>query len=148
MHNHTLKMVLHKRDKAMMHILDTDACIFWLKGDRNIASKIEKHGVKNIFVTIITACELYFGAHNSQKTNSNLQVLDDLFNVIGIIQTTPEVARIFGKVKMHLRTHGKIINDADLLIVSITMANNGKLVTNNTPHIERISNLRLENWLL
>jgi tRNA(fMet)-specific endonuclease VapC len=130
-----------------MYILDTDICIFWLKGNRNIELKIEEYGVTNIFVTIITACELYFGAYNSQRRNENIQILNDLFNIINIIQTTPEIARIFGENKIHLKAHGNIINDADILIASIVIANNGTLVTNNIAHFKRIPDLKMENWL-
>ncbi len=64
-----------------------------------------------------------------------------------VLQTTFEVAKVFGDIKTHLRRKGKIINDADILIASIVMANDGILVTNNTAHFERIPNLKLENWL-
>jgi tRNA(fMet)-specific endonuclease VapC len=130
-----------------MYILDTDICVFWLKGNRSIEMIIEKQGIENVFVTIITACELYFGAYNSQKKDDNMSALDDLFSMIGIIQTTSEVARIFGETKTRLKKFGKLINDADLLIASIVIANNGILVTNNTTHFERIPDLKLENWL-
>ena len=55
-----------------MYIIDTDICIYWLKGNRNIARRIENQGIENISVTIITACELYFGAYNSQKKDRNI----------------------------------------------------------------------------
>jgi len=131
-----------------MYILDTDTCVFWLKGNHYTEKKIEEQGIENIFVTIITACELYFGAYNSQKKDNNMLVLDDLFSMIGIIQTTSEVAKIFGETKTRLKRLGKLINDADLLIASIVVANNGVLVTNNTAHFERVPDLNLENWLL
>jgi len=63
-------------------------------------------------------------------------------------QATFETARIFGKIKARLKKEGKLVNDADLLIASIVIANNGVLVTNNTAHFERILGLKLENWLL
>ena len=131
-----------------MYIIDTDICIFWLKGNHNIGAKIEKWGLENIFVTIITACELYFGACNSQRKEKNISTLDELFKLIGIIQTTPDIAKIFGTIKANLREEGNIINDADILIASIAVANNGKLVTNNIKHFERIPDLQLENCIL
>ena len=130
-----------------MYILDTDMCIYWLKGNRNIDNKIAEEGIENIAVTIITVCELYFGAYNSQKKQKNIATLNEVFMKLEILQTTFEVATIFGDIKTRLRREGKIINDADLLIASIVMANDGILVTNNTAHFERIPDLKLENWL-
>lgn len=130
-----------------MYIIDTDICIYWLKGNRNVARRIENQGIENISVTIITACELYFGAYNSQKKDRNIAALNELFMQLKVIQTTSEVARTFGDIKARLEQEGRIINDADILIASIIIANNGILVTNNTDHFKRISGLRLENWL-
>jgi tRNA(fMet)-specific endonuclease VapC len=130
-----------------MYILDTDTCIFWLKGSCNIGEKIKKQGSEKVFVTIITACELYFGAYNSQRKADNISSLDELFTIIEVMQTTSDVAKIFGEIKAHLRKDGNIVNDADLLIASIVMANDGILITNNTAHFERIPGLILENWL-
>jgi len=130
-----------------VYIIDTDICIYWLKGNRNVARRIENQGIENISVTIITACELYFGAYNSQKKDRNIAALNELFMQLKVIQTTSEVARTFGDIKARLEQEGRIINDADILIASIIIANNGILVTNNTDHFKRISGLRLENWL-
>jgi len=130
-----------------VYIIDTDICIYWLKGNRNVARRIENQGIENISVTIITACELYFGAYNSQKKDRNIAALNELFMQLKVIQTTSEVARTFGDIKARLEQEGRIINDADILIASIITANNGILVTNNTDHFKRISGLRLENWL-
>ena len=51
----------------MRYILDTDICIYWLKGIDNIKVKIEQIGLKNIHTTIVTAAELYYGAFYSEK---------------------------------------------------------------------------------
>jgi tRNA(fMet)-specific endonuclease VapC len=37
--------------------------------------------------------------------------------------------------------------DADIMIASIAIANNLTLVTNNEKHFNRISQLKIENWL-
>lgn len=131
-----------------MYIMDTDICIFWLKGNRKVARRIGEHGIDGVGVTIITACELYFGAHNSQKREANIATLDELFTWLRVVEMTFETAKTFGNIKASLRKEGKTINDADLLIASIVIANDGTLITNNTSHFERIPGLRLENWLL
>lgn len=41
----------------------------------------------------------------------------------------------------------KKIGRADLLIASIALANRATLVTRNVRHFQRISNLKLENWV-
>ena len=46
-----------------------------------------------------------------------------------------------------LKKDGNIIGDADILIASIVLNNNGTLVSNNTKHFENIHNLNLVNWV-
>ena len=36
------------------YILDTDTCIYWLKGKEEVRRKVEKIGVDNLRITIIT----------------------------------------------------------------------------------------------
>lgn len=57
-----------------------------------------------------------------------------------------EATRIFGAISADLVKNGKKIDDADLLIASIVLANKGVLVTNNIKHFSRISGLKLESW--
>ncbi len=45
-----------------------------------------------------------------------------------------------------LKSTGKIISDADILVAGIAISNNLVLVTNNTKHFSRIENLKLDNW--
>jgi predicted nucleic acid-binding protein len=52
-----------------------------LKGNQNIAQKIEALGIEKVRVTIITACELYFGAYNSQNHERNIAMLDELLSL-------------------------------------------------------------------
>ena len=54
---------------------------------------------------------------------------------------------LFGKIKVDLKSKGKIIEDLDILIASIAIADNCILVTNNTDHFERVGGLQIENWL-
>lgn len=51
-------------------------------------------------------------------------------------------------MKAELRRRGQPVADFDLLIASVTLAENRILVTNNTRHYERIAGLQLENWTL
>ncbi len=40
----------------------------------------------------------------------------------------------------------RILDDADLLIAAIALANGCVLVTNNVKHYARVPDLELENW--
>lgn len=127
-------------------ILDTDTCIYWLKGDENIEKRILGHGLKQCAITVITECELYYGAMKSAKAEKNLAVIEDLRRKVRTLHTGDGVARHFGTLKSELEKKGKPVDDADLLIASIALAHDAVLVSNNIGHFTRIEGLKLENW--
>jgi predicted nucleic acid-binding protein len=127
-------------------ILDTDTCIYWLKGNENIERSIIRHGLGNVFITVITECELFYGAYKSIKKDKNLAVIEELRTRIKTLHTVSGVPSLYGKIKAELESKGQTLDDADLLISSIALLNNATLVTNNIEHFKRISGLKIENW--
>lgn len=128
------------------YILDTDTCIYWLKGDRRIEKKIIGGAPDNVFITVITECELFYGAYKSGRVAENLEVLKAMRERIKTIHTSADAAPMFGRIKVNLEEMGQTLDDADLLIATIVLASRGILVTNNTSHFKRIPGLRIENW--
>lgn len=133
-------------DRMDIYILDTDICIYWLKGDDSIEKKIVQVGFSNICITVITECELFYGAFKSAKKEKNLSVIGELKSKINTLHTVEGVSPIYGKLKSELGNKGQTIDDADLLIASIALLNNAILVTNNISHFKRIPGLKIENW--
>ena len=66
---------------------------------------------------------------------------------LNILSDTEGSAIFFGKIKADLKSKGNIIEDFDILIASVAMANNHIVVTNNYEHFSRIEGLQAENWL-
>lgn len=128
------------------YILDTDTCIYWLNGERGIEKKVLSVGLENIFVSVITECELFYGAYKSSRVEKNLEVLKALREKIKAIHTSRDLASHYGRIKASLERAGQTLDDADLFIASIVLVSNGILVTNNDSHFSRIPGLQLENW--
>jgi tRNA(fMet)-specific endonuclease VapC len=57
-----------------------------------------------------------------------------------------KAATIFGKIKNTNKITGKTIEDMDVMVASICIANDLILVTNNTKHFEHIIELKIEDW--
>jgi len=83
----------------MKYILDTNICIYWLKGNIEVEKKILDVGFENVGTTIITIAELYYGAYKSKKVDRNLESLRELERQIYILQTSKRVGEHFGKTK-------------------------------------------------
>jgi predicted nucleic acid-binding protein len=77
----------------------------------------------------------------------NLETIERFRNLIRILCDSDASAKIFGEEKARLTKAGRPLDDFDIHIASIAMANRGILVTNNQAHFKRISGLNLANWL-
>lgn len=128
------------------YILDTDTCIYLLNGERRIEEKILDISIENVSTTVITECELYYGAYKSTRVEKNLEGLKKLRERIKIIHTNADIAPVYGKIKADLERKGQRLDDADLLIAAIVIASDQILLTNNTAHFKRIPGLQIENW--
>jgi tRNA(fMet)-specific endonuclease VapC len=48
------------------YLLDTNICVFYLRGKFNIAQKIKDAGSENCFISEITILELEYGIENAE----------------------------------------------------------------------------------
>ena len=131
----------------MNYLLDTDICIYWMKNINLVRDKVDNVGWDKIFISYISVAELYFGAYNSKRVTENLNRVDNFVQDIEVISLEDGAVKVFGELKARLRKIGQPVADFDLLIASIALDKNFILVTNNTRHYSRISELKLENWI-
>jgi len=57
------------------YLVDTNICIYFLKGLYNLDQKIESVGLENCFISEITVAELKFGAENSERKEKNRKIV-------------------------------------------------------------------------
>lgn len=127
-------------------LLDTNICIYFLKGQYNLVQKLEKIGLENCFISEITIAELKFGAENSESKEKNRNTVDDFtsrFTIIPIFNSLD----IYAKEKARLRKAGNPLDDFDLLIGATAITNNLVLVTRNVADFERLEEIKIENWI-
>lgn len=131
----------------MQYLLDTNTCIFYLRGKLKLDEIIRKKGKENCFISEITVFELRFGAENSDDVSKSNKAVDNFINGLTIIPIYGSVKR-YAKEKVRLRKIGKPINDEfDLLIGVTAVENKLTLVTDNGNDFKRIEGIKIENWL-
>jgi len=128
------------------YLLDTNICVYFIKGLFNLEKKIAKIGSENLYISEITIAELKYGVENSTHKEKNRITIEKFINSIQIVPIIGSLD-IYAKEKANLKKKGKIIDDFDLLIGSSAIANNLILVTRNIKHFQRISNIEIENWV-
>ena len=127
------------------YLLDTNICIYLLKGQFNINEKIKKVGKENCFLSEMTVAEMKFGVENSSKKKQNREKLKEFQSLLDVIPIFPSLD-IYAKEKSRLRKKGQIVDDFDLLIGATSIFNNLTLVTRNVKHFNRLEGINLEDW--
>jgi tRNA(fMet)-specific endonuclease VapC len=128
------------------YLLDTNICIYFLKGLFNLDKEIENVGLSNRFVSEITIAELKFGAENSENQEKNRKTVDQFVSKFTIIPIFNSLD-VYAKEKSRLRKKGLPLDDFDLLIGATAISNNLTLVTRNVSDFERLKGIEIENWV-
>lgn len=126
-------------------LLDTNICIYYIKGLHNLKSKFKEVGPDNCFISEITLAELKFGVAKSNQKEKNQSVLENFLSGIQILPIFPALD-IYAEEKARLQKSGEIIDDFDLLIGATAVSFELTIVSNNTRHFSRLNNIKLENW--
>lgn len=127
------------------YLLDTNICVYLLKGLFDLDKKIEKAEIENCFVSEITIAELKFGVENSVHQEKNRKTIDEFVNRFTILPIFNSLDT-YAKEKARLRKTGNSLDDFDLLIGATAISNDLILVTKNVSDFERLEEIEIENW--
>ncbi len=130
----------------MQYLLDTNICVFFLRGKLNLNDLIKQKGRENCFISEITVLELRYGAENSDNPTKSHKSVDAFVNGLSIIPIYGSIKR-YAKEKVRLRKIGNPIHDEfDLLIGVTAIENKLTLVTDNIKDFERLNGIKIDNW--
>jgi tRNA(fMet)-specific endonuclease VapC len=129
----------------MKYLLDANAVIALLNDTKSrTARRARRYKPGDVGISAIVAHELYYGAYRSQRTTSNVALVDSLqFEVLEFDQ---EDARQAGEIRALLALRGTPIGPYDVLIAGQAKARRLTLVTRNTAEFARVQDLRIEDW--
>jgi tRNA(fMet)-specific endonuclease VapC len=132
----------------MIYLLDTNTCIYFLnRTSERIVSQFKRFSPLVIKLSTITVAELFYGAEKSKAKKKNWAIIEKFVSTFEIIPFDEKCTKINPKIRASLEKSGTPIGPMDLLIASISLANNFVLVTNNVKEFKRVKGLTLENWL-
>ena len=96
------------------YLLDTNICIYFIKGQFALDKKIAEVGEQNCFISEVTVAELKYGVENSKTVEAMRKVVEAFipkFLTIPIYNSLD----IYAKEKAKLRKQGLMIDDFDIL---------------------------------
>ena len=138
-----------------MHLLDTDTLShLWVRHERVIQRAADVDDTE-LGVTSITKaeilrrrCENLLKAETAEEVRKAQQRFDRSEQQLARLMIVPfdeAAAKQLGRLSQVDRL--KKIGRADLLIASVTLANDATLVTRNLKHFRQVPNLKAVNWV-
>ena len=133
----------------MTYLLDSNACIGWLRQSQpKLVARIKQELPTDIVICSVVVGELIYGAERAgtaHRANNRMQV-EQLRQLFVSVPFDDSAAYEYGKVRAHLAVLGTLIGPNDLMIAAIALANGLILVTHNTSEFSRVPGLSIEDW--
>ncbi len=125
-------------------MLDTDTCIYAMKGRRGFGARLP---LRECAISIIVLGELEWGACLSKRRQDSLTAINDFVGAVQVVDLDAEVARQYGQLRAHLRSIGQPIGPNDLWIAAHALAQDVPLITHNLVEFRRVPGLNVETWM-
>ena len=131
-----------------MVCLDTSVLGALIRKDQaaidGLTAEAERGGT--VSTTVVNVCELYSGAYGSKNPQKELAKVQDLVSNLGLLELDAGAAKRYGELVNDATLKRAPIGDFDLIIASIALEQEEKLVTRNVKHFSRVPGLVTEQW--
>jgi len=131
-----------------MFFLDTNTCIYFLKGTyRSILEEFKKRKPEEIKIPSMVKAELLLGVEKSERREQNLHIYSKFLEPFEIVGFDDDAAMLYAKIRASLEKKGELIGPNDMIIAATVMAKKGILISHNVKEFKQISGLLLEDWV-
>ena len=134
---------------APLYMIDTDTCIFLLRGEAPVLeTRVQEVPLQQQVMSVMTFAELTYGvkASAAAKRKQNQAALDNLALYLAVVPWPREAAQHYAEIRLDLKKRGAQLGAADLMIAAHARAMDAVMVTNNTKDFSRVKGLQVENW--
>jgi len=134
---------------GQLFMLDTDTCIFLMRGESPaLAARVQSVPLQQQVMSAVTFAELAYGVQASAaaKRKQNQSVLDSLVLHLSVLDWPQDAAKHYAEIRTDLKKRGAQLGAADLMIAAHARAVGALVVTNNVKDFARVKGLEVENW--
>lgn len=130
-------------------LLDTDILSLFFRNHPKVTENCNLYlqEYKKLSFSLITYYEILSGLKH-RDAQKQLEKFLAFSKLNQIILLTEESVRKSAEIYADLRQQGTPVDDIDLLIAGVAIANNLVLVTHNQKHFGKIKKLKLRDWTL
>jgi tRNA(fMet)-specific endonuclease VapC len=128
-------------------LIDTDILSFFFRGQPHVVQRFETYTAENtrINISILTYYEILSGLKH-RDAQSQLASFAEFAAQCYIAPLTEQSVSLSADLYASLRAQGTPLDDIDILIAGIALANDWVFVTRNRRHFDRVTSLQIEDW--
>jgi tRNA(fMet)-specific endonuclease VapC len=130
----------------MRFLLDTNICIYALKQNQVVLTRLLAERPIDVGLSVITEAELRTRAAKSSSAAKTTRLLENFLRPLAVLEFTSDDALTYAVVRAKLERAGTPIGPLDTSIAAQAVARKLTLVSNNEREFKRIAGLHLENW--
>ena len=132
----------------MIYNLDTCMVVDFLRSNEKVKAKLGAALMEGntLVICSVVYYEIMRGFDQSAPPTRRRIKFDQIYSDTKHIALDDKAAAIAAEIYRYLCKRGQKIEDDDILIAAITLANDAILVTDNVKHFERVPNLKVVNW--
>ena len=129
-------------------LLDTETISLAVRGEGAVRANLAATPLADLAVSSVTLMELEFGLSLKPERRAAVEAaLSAWLPQVQVLDYTPQDARITAHIRTALRQQGTPIGPYDLLNAGLALARGLVLVTHNTREYQRVTGLKVEDWL-
>jgi tRNA(fMet)-specific endonuclease VapC len=130
-------------------LIDTDILSMFFRENLNVVDRFKEYLQEygRVSLSIVTYYEIVSGLKHRDARKQLAAFLDFVGHNV-VLSLTEHSTEISAEGYASLRKKGQSLDDIDLLIAGVALANGLVLVTHNTDHFGKIEGLELEDWSL
>ncbi|MCP4714286.1 MAG: type II toxin-antitoxin system VapC family toxin [Deltaproteobacteria bacterium] len=123
-------------------LLDTNAYVRFLAGDREVLAGLATAGI--VYMSVVVLGELYAGFRGGKKEVANRKVLEQFLSkpTVRVLEVTQETSEVFGEVKALLKKTGTPLPINDVWIAAHALETGTVLFTYDR-HFQKVPGVRL-----
>jgi len=131
----------------MQYFLDTDICIYALKGTfPRIGERMRREAPSTIRISAIVKAELLLGALRSRTPSRVGEAVAAFLQPFEVVAFGPAAAGAYARIRHALEKKGRPFGPNDLILAATAMAEGACLVTHNVEEFLRVDGLQVEDW--
>jgi tRNA(fMet)-specific endonuclease VapC len=128
-------------------MLDTNTLSALIRNPRGaLVQRLSTIDPAALCTSIVVACELRFGARR-KGSDALTNRVEQLLGALTVVPFDEPADQHYADIRATLEQAGTPIGNHDLFIAAHARSRSMTLVTNNTREFERVSGLRVEDWL-